>query len=173
VRRLVVVGVLVISVAWLAFTAGPALGQGRPNGTVTATVQVQAAACIQISPTSFTYAPAGLSTTGAFITTLPNSTKPVVTSCSSGNQNFLARGGTATASGTSWDLASAFDCSAPEVNKYKHELKPAAGSYTPLTSSDATWETAIGMSATRTVDTRLMMPCTGSNGVGQTVSMPI
>jgi hypothetical protein len=171
-RRSIVLGALVVSVAWLAVTAGPALGQS--NGTVTATVQVQAAACITISPTSFTYAPAQLSTTAGLVTTTPNSTKPTVTSCSTATQNYLARGGTATGGGgASWQLANSVDCGVPDIDKYRHEIKPETSAYFPLSTTDQTWESGVVQSATRLVDTRLTMPCTGSSGVGTTMSMPI
>ena len=171
-RLAILLGALAAGVVWGAATAGPTFGQS--NGTVTATVQVQAAACITISPSSFTYAPAGLSTTASLVTTLPNSTKPTATSCSTGTQNLLAKGGTATGGGgANWILANSLDCSVPDIDKFRHELKPATGSFFTLTTDDQTWETGISQGGTRLVDTRLTMPCTGSSGVGTMMSMPI
>ena len=170
-RRVILLGALAVGIVWGAATAGPTFGQS--NGTVTATVLVQAAACITISPSSFAYAPAGLSTTASLVTTLPNSTKPTVTSCSTGTQNLLAKGGTATGGGATWSLANGLDCSVPDTDKYRHELRPAAGSFFTLTTDDQAWEGGISQGGTRLVDTRLTMPCTGSSGVGTTMSMPI
>lgn len=171
-RRLTGLGVLLLTVAGLLLTAGPAWSQS-PNGSVTATVQVRAAACITVAPSTFSYAPAVLSTASGLVTTTPNSTRPVATNCSSSPENFLARGGTATGSGATWDLVSSLDCGGGGTNQYRHDLKPASTSYAPLQTTDQTWETGVAASGTSLVDTRLTMPCTGSNGVGQTMSLPI
>ena len=170
-RRLVSLGAFALVVIWLVINAGPASGQG--TGNVTATVQVQAAACIMISPTSFTYAASSFSTSTAFTTSLPTSTKPSVTSCSTATQNFLAKGATATGSGANWALHTTFNCGIPETNRYKHEFKPAGGDFTPLTTTDQAWESAVPASSSRTLDTQLTMPCTASDGVGQTMSIPV
>jgi hypothetical protein len=172
-RRLVGLGVIAATAVWLAVTAGPTFGQS-PSGTVTATVQVQAAACITINPTSFAYSPAGLSSTATMVTTTASGTKPVVTNCSTAVENFLVKGGDATGNGgVTWELANTFDCGVPQTNKFKHEIKPATGSFFIMTDTPNTWETSVAANGTRTVDTRLTMPCTGSNGVGITMSTPI
>lgn len=171
-RRSIVLGALLVSIAWLTATAGPALGQSA--GTVTATVQVQAAACITINPSNFTYPPAGLSTAASPVTITANSVKPVVTSCSTGTQNLLAKGGAATGGGATWNLAGTYDCSAPQIDLYRHEIRQlSTNSYISLSTADQTWEELVPSSNSRTVDTRLTMPCTGSSGVGSTLSMPI
>ena len=173
-RRLVGLGALALSALWLAVTAGPALSQS-PNGTVTATVQVQAAACITVNPTSFAYPAAPLSnaTAPSQVVPAPTTTKPVATNCSTAAENFLARGGSATGGGATWTLISSIDCSAGTADQYRHDVRPSGGAYTALSTTDQAWESSVAPSNTRTLDTRLTMPCTGSGGVGQTMSMPI
>jgi hypothetical protein len=171
-HRLLAYGVFGLLAVGLALSARTTFGQS--GGTVTATVQVQAAACITIAPNSFTYTAAGLSSTSSPTTTLPSSAKPVVTNCSSSAENFLAKGGSATGSGVTWTLGSSHgDCSAPTLNQYRHELKPGTGSFFSLSETDQVWESAVSATNSRTVDTRLTMPCNGSDGVGLTMSIPI
>lgn len=173
-RRIIAFSAFVVSILWLLLSAGPAFSQS-PNGTVTATIQVQAAACITVNPISFAYPAAGLSTPTAptQVTPAANTTKPVATNCSSAAQNFLARGGTASGSCASWSLISSIDCSTGNINEYRHDVRPSGGMFTPLSTVDQAWETSVAASSTRTLDTRLTMPCPGSNGVGQTMSLPI
>ena len=131
-HRQITYGVFGLLAVFLALSAPTVLGQSG-GGTVTATVQVQAAACISFTPTSFTYAAAGLSSTGSPSATLPSSTKPVVTNCSSATENFLAKGGSATGTGATWTLASSPGaCDAPVLNQYQHELRPGGGSFLSL-----------------------------------------
>lgn len=173
-RRLVVVGTLLVSAAWLVLTAGPALGDG--SGTVNATVQVQAAACITIAPQSFSYTPATFSSTGSLVVTTPpqGTTKPVVTSCSGGSQTFNARGGTTTG-GAMWSLASSLTCpgSNQNINLYIHEVSSTQNGFIALTITNAQWEAGVQTGANRTLDMRLTMPCTGSAGLSQTVTIPV
>jgi hypothetical protein len=172
VHRQIAYGVFGLLAVFLALSAHPTFGQS--GGTVTATVQVQAAACITISPTSFTYTAAGLSPSGSLTITNPSGTKPTVTSCSAGSQNFVARGNSATGGGFTWTLTNALDCSTgTQTNEYRHQLNTSTGSSISLTTTDQTWEMAVPAGNNRTLDGRLTMPCTGSNGVGQTMSMPI
>jgi hypothetical protein len=170
-HRLLAYGVFGLLAVGLALSARTTFGQS--GGTVTATVQVQAAACITINPSSFTYAAAGLSTASSPTVTSPSGPKPTVTSCSSAAQNFAARGGSATGSGATWTLTSTLDCGTNPANEYRHQLTTSTGSSISLTTTDQTWEMAVPASNNRILDGRLTMPCTGSNGVGQTMSMPI
>jgi hypothetical protein len=169
--RLLGLGAFVFALTLFLLDAGPTWGQG--SGNVTATVQVQAAACITINPNSFTYPATALSTATSVNTALPNSTRPSLTNCSTATESFLARGGSATGTGATWSLESSFDCSVPQVNMYKHEARPSGGSFFALSTTDQTLETDVPTSNSRTLDTRLTMPCAGSNGVGTTMTLPI
>jgi hypothetical protein len=169
--RLLGLGAFDFALTLFLLNAGPTWGQG--SGNVTATVQVQAAACITINPNSFTYAPAPLSTSTAFSTTLPSSTKPSLSNCSTAPESFLARGGSATGAGATWTLETSFNCGVPQINMYRHEARPSGGSFFSLSTTDQTLETDVPASNSRTLDTRLTMPCTGSDGVGTTMTLPI
>ena len=146
-RRLVGIGALALSIIWLAVSAGPTFGQS-PNGTVTATVQVQAAACITVNPTSFAYPAAPLSNATAPSQVVPaaNTTKPVATNCSTAAENFLARGGSATGGGATWTLISSLDCSAGSTDQYRHDIRPSGGSFTALSTTDQAWESSVAPS---------------------------
>ena len=170
-RRLIGLSAAAAMAIWLMAGAAPAWSQS--SGSVTATVVVQGSACITITPTTFSYVASGLSTSTAPVTTLPSSAKPSAANCSTVTQNFLARGGPAMGTGASWTLETAFNCDVPQINMYKHEVKPLSGSFTALTATNQTWESAVPANASRTLDTRLTMPCDGSNGVGQTISIPV
>jgi hypothetical protein len=175
--RLATLGALTFGVVWTVLVAGPTFSQ-TPDGTVTATVQVNIGPCISIDPTSFTYAPAGFSSGGTNTTTVPNTTKPVVTNCSNQTENILARGSNASGTGALWTLTGAsINCSNPTQNTFRHEVKQSStGDYMALTSSNQTWEASVPTTAgdkTRTLDGRLTMPCTGSTGGGVTMTMSI
>ena len=172
--RLVWLGAVAVAAAWLILSAGPTFGQS-PNGTVTATVQVQAAACITITPTTFAYPASGLSTTTALkvITPAVGTSKPVATNCSPVAENFLAHGGAANATGVNWQLMSSIDCNIGATNQYRHDVRLTSGSFGPLSETDIAWQSSVAASNTRTLDTQLTMPCAGSDGVGTTVSIPI
>ena len=172
--RFIALAAPALTAVWLLVSAGPTFGQS-PNGTVTASVTVNVGPCISLSATSFTYAPAEFSTSQTTRTTLPNSARPVVTNCSNQSERILARGSTASgANNASWDILTSFNCANIETNKYKHELKLADGvSYLALTATDQAWESGVAANDTRTVDGRLTMPCNGSSGAGQTMTMPI
>ncbi|MGH2583849.1 MAG: hypothetical protein ACRDJE_02940 [Dehalococcoidia bacterium] len=154
-------------------SAGPTFGQS--NGTVTATVQVQAAACITINPTSFAYPASGLSTASALNQVVPavGTNKPVATNCSSVSENFLAQGAAATGQGAIWQLVQSIDCTIGNTNQYRHDVRLTSGSFGALSTTDQTWQSNIPANNTKTLDTQLTMPCTGSDGVSVTMSMPI
>lgn len=179
-RRLVFVVSMLCALVGAAVTAGPTFADG-PNGTVLATVQVSVGPCINVAPTTFTFAPEGFSSAGNTRTTIPaaTSTKPVVTNCSDRSETILAKGGEATGSGSAWQLVSSFDCSGGSSNQYKHQLKQQAsgGAHSfLLTETPQPWEAAVSSTAgasARTVDSLLTMPCTGSDGLSTTRTIPI
>lgn len=173
-RRLILVASLLGAVLCVVVTAGPTFADG--SGTVTATVSVIAGPCITVSPTSFAYAPQQFSTTTSLQTTT-STTKPTVTNCSDRSETFLARGEAATGPTTSWALANSVDCSVG-TNIYAHALKVGgAGLYDfRLSETNTQWEQNVAHTSgqnTRTLDSQLTMPCTGSAGLGETRSTRI
>jgi hypothetical protein len=173
-RRFATLGALAFGVVWTVLVAGPTFSQ-TPDGTVTATVNVNIGPCISVAPTSFVYAPAGFSSSQP-VTTTPSGTKPIVTNCSNQAENILARGSAATGpGGAAWELqGGVLQCSSGP-DKYRHEIHQLGGSTMPLTLVNQTWEGSVPAtgSDTRVLDGILTMPCTGSTGGGQTMSMSI
>jgi len=176
-RRFATLGALAFGVVWTVLVAGPTFSQ-TPDGTVTATVNVNIGPCIAIDPTSFTYASSGFSSGGTNTTTLPNTTKPVVTNCSNQTENILARGGDAAGTGAAWTLTGgSVNCVTQDLNTFRHEVKQTSTTdYMALTATNQLWESSVLSTTgnkTRTLDGRLTMPCTGSTGGGQTMTMSI
>jgi hypothetical protein len=170
-RRLVGLGGIALAAGWLILTAGPGWAQS-PSGNVTATVQVQASACITISPTSFTYPPSGFNSGGSPAILVPTGNIPVVTSCSTGTQDYLAKGGNATGASATWQLTALVDCTGAQADLYRHQVL-GTGPSISLSTTDQTWEDDVPAGAMRNLAGRLTMPCTGSSGAGVTMSLPI
>jgi hypothetical protein len=146
------------------------------NVTVTAQVIANGAACLTVSANGsnvdFGTAPflAGVGTTTVTVGA-PNVT---VTSCSTGSETVLARGTDATAAGVVWTLITTAPCGSippPTTNQYNLGLR--AGGNTPDTFLSTT-NTSLGTVAANGTLGRtpiMRMPCTGSSGSGQTMTM--
>jgi hypothetical protein len=153
--------------ALLAFGASAVPVFGSDNGSVTAHVAVQAApaACITVLGTTVDFGtrpfnPAGSSTSA-------QASPIIVTGCATGGMNLLARGTNATSATASWTLTADSMCPAtPVVDQYNLRLFN-----TNLTTSDSMVLPMMGPNEQVSLPPAITMPCVGSSGAGQTMSM--
>jgi hypothetical protein len=157
--------IAVSAIAALAFAASaiPAFGDG--SGTVSATVTA-AAPCITVSNTSLDFGALPFSTPDAVSTKrLPEGASNVA-SCSAQSERLFVHGTDATGPSASWTLAGA--SAGPCIvgpNKYglslrfNFEVVPSDVQFATLPAGQST-----------SPEFGLTMPCTGSDGAGQTLS---
>jgi hypothetical protein len=167
--RIGVAGALFLSLG--ALFAGSLPAFGVDNGSVTATVNVQDVACVQITSSGITYGTKAFSTANTPVQGTGTITN--LASCSTADQTVLVHGATATGTGATWSLVSALAC--PTPNQYVHEVDNpnTLGGFLQLASGNITFGSLAGNSSFGSIPTRLTMPCTGSNGAGQTMSTQI
>ncbi len=138
------------------------------SGTVDAQVTV-ATPCIIVSPTTVDFG------------TLPFTTLAIqgygarsiqLQNCGTGPEQMYVRGTDATfGSSTVWTLVAADPCSGG-LNEYFLRARDNSntGPFVGLTTTDQVLETVSAGSNALTNEIQLVMPCTGSDGVGQTVT---
>ena len=141
------------------------------NGTVGARVIAGGIACVTVG-NDVDFGTAQFQALGT--TTVTVGTPAVtVTSCSGGSQTILAKGtdATGTGAGATWTLATAAQCGPQGTpNLYNLGLRLAGGGDTYLALANTSLGT-LGANGTLTRTPLLRMPCTGSSGGGQTMSM--
>jgi hypothetical protein len=162
---------------WWAI-AGAALALGASavpvlaadNGTVNAQVVAGGAACLTVS-SAVDFGTAQFQALGSSAVTV-GTPGVAVTSCATGSETILARGTDATAPGTIWTLTLAAQCS-PQAPANLYNLGLRAGGNDPDVYL-STANTSLGslVAAGTLSRTPIMrMPCTGSAGTGQTMTM--
>lgn len=180
-KRMVAVVALLGGLASLGISAAPAFSED--SGVVNATVTV-ASPCLIVPSTAIDYGTKAFASTSTGEST--STAAPFnVTSCSQA-QEIISVSGASMSSATSsavWTLSSAatttcFQDGAGQpvtLNRYKHEVTSGT---TPilLTTSNASLG-VVGASGsasdTLSITPKLYMPCSGSDGVGQTMSTTI
>jgi hypothetical protein len=146
---------------------------GADSGTVNAQVNAGVTACITTTTdaanSNVDFGTLPFNATGASVVS-NGSPSITVTNCGSTTQSLLARGTDATGPSATWTLTSGSVCdTSGTVDQYKLGISTVA-TPTWLTSTNL----GIGSQATASSTTytpRLVMPCTGSQGNGQTMTM--
>jgi hypothetical protein len=169
---------LVAALVLLGTTAMPAFSDGH-TGTVDATVTVTAGPCIQVGVETINFGTQEFSTTEG--TVQSDSSAYNLTNCGDADQSFYASGTDAsnTAATATWtlnDAGAGLDC-ASSTNEYQMLLFGTAA-FQRLSSSvekvvPDTGANPVAPSGTHSVTNRLIMPCSGSDGAGETMSLSI
>ncbi len=169
-RKLGLVGSVVLATSvWLAATV-PVFGDD--TGVVTATVNVQDVPCITLGTTNINYGQKAFSTSLTFVNA-PSSISNI-DSCSTSAQTLLGTGSLATGTLASWSPVPTLSCSGPSTNEYRHTLRNLESSAdVHLSLSAQSLGTLAGNQQDASVGTMLLMPCTGSDGAGQTMAMQV
>ena len=166
-----IVGALTVMAVGSALTVVPAFG--ADDGTVSATVTV-AAPCVTVSQT----APVDYGTLG--FNAAASQSLGTITNCSGGSaQTLLVKGTTATAASATWDL-NGRNCTTtpPTLNRYDHRLDLSEGSSNVvqgrfLSTTDFAVATPMAAGATWSANGTLIMPCSGSDGQGETFNFSV
>ena len=160
----------VATVAALAIGASSVPVFAADNGTVNAQVIANGAACLTVS-SNVDFGTAQFLALGTTTVTV-GSPNIGVTSCSGVSETVLARGTDATAAGVTWTLVTAGQCS-PQGLLNAYNLGLRVGANTPdlfLSSANSSLGT-VAANGTLSRTPIMRMPCTGSTGSGQTMSM--
>ena len=144
---------------------------GADNGTVNATVSVQDVPCVTVGTPSIDYGTKAFSD-GTLVT--GSGTISNVDSCSTAAQTLSAKGSDATGSaGAAWTLVSSFGCGTGSTNEYRHTVRNSTGATVTLSLADqAIWNLTSNQQDV-SIPTTLIMPCEGSSGAGQVMSMQV
>lgn len=168
-RRSVTVLTVVMLLASLMLIAVPV--SALPSGSVDATVTVEGP-CLTVPTTPVNFGPVGFSQASA------NTTKQalsfLLSNCGSQTIDLYAKASDATGDGgASWTLSgwdgSALMCDGA-IDMYGAGVKEGVSSTLWLSTSDALYTKAVAALGTVTTYPNLLMPCTGSSGVGETMS---
>jgi hypothetical protein len=159
--------------AVLAFGASAVPVFGADNGTVNAQVTVTAApaACITLSKTEIDFSTLSFNAAGSQQFWQALGGPLTVTSCATSTQTLLARGTDAAGTGASWTLTTTAVCAAtPVLDEYNLGLTTESASQVYLSKTDAS---LVSMTAGAATDywPAIRMPCVGSSGAGQAMSM--
>lgn len=176
-RLFSVAGGLAIAGSYFVLSGVPAFS--ADSGTVNAQVTAMEA-CITVSPTTtVNFGTQPLSSPS--LTSIASGAALGFTNCSTAQESVFVRGTDATGSTATWALG-AGGCS-PGTNNYGIRFGDVVdGAYVEVLQLSTTNQGAPNAStpgapntyaagATRSYDPRLIMPCTGSNGTGQTMAM--
>lgn len=152
--------------------SAPALALGAESGEVTATVTV-AAPCVTVGgPIDFGevgFAPEGDIATSSGLSNYTN--------CSSVTEQIAVRGTNASSTTTStvWTLQSQQPCvGTTTLNEFRVETKDVDQLSLALSTSASTIDPALAAGTpAQTLWTMLYMPCTGSDGAGETMQFTI
>ena len=165
----------------LAVGAAPAFTAG--DGTIVGTVSVPAAACIQLSTTTLNFGTSPFAANGS--STYGVSGDFGVTNCSTAASTFLISGTNAAGpQGADWALTDNWESCDGSLNKYGLVWAEMPESFsglsittTPKTllhhSPGATVKSTFDASESETLRGVAIMPCTGSDGAGQTRTFSI
>jgi len=161
--RFAIIAMLLVS-ALLA----PASTMATGEGTVSAQVTV-AAPCVTVGP-NIDYGTKGFSTA-----TVPSSSTGVssYTNCSSEPERIYVRGSNAvsTSSTATWQVTGTDPCSVG-VNRYYHGVGDDTGGAN-LSTTDQLINPSAAAGATKTLYATMTMPCSGSDGAGETMTFSI
>lgn len=166
-RYLGICAVVVMALAMWAGSAVPAFS--ADSGTVNAQVSV-ATPCITVSPTTIQFG------THAFSAGSESTTGAAAigyASCAPIAEKIFAKATDATGADATWSLTSAWICNA--VNTYNVRIwqTTSPSALVQLTKANQELE-SLGVGATGTFGYfGLAMPCTGSSGAGQTMSLQV
>ena len=171
-RILLLLTAAALAAGYFVLSALPA--SGETSGQVTASVQVDVAApCITLDNTAISFGTLPFSTATSIY---QNSGSPDVTytNCSSRAEQIFVRGSDATGTGNAlWGLVSdAALC--PNLDRFNAAVWPAgdeAGRVNLTTSEQLLRSTDAG--ASQPTHAYIWMPCTGSTGAGQLMTMSI
>ena len=168
-KALVVCGAL----AGLAFGASAVPVFSADGGAVNAQVTATAgpAACITLPAATVDFGTLPFNAAGASTVSLAAPIK--VTGCANGGMVLLARGTDATSANAAWTLTGTTMCpSTPVSNQYNLGLSANGGASTDnLTTTDAVVWAQMGPSEEVSKTPTIAMPCVGSIGAGQTMTM--
>ena len=169
--------VLVLTTCLVVLTGAfvlPTLGvaQGQSQGTVTATVQV-AGTCLTLSTNSIDYGVQSFSTNAA--NTVANEASATVANCGASSLDVAVTGSDA-GSPTVWTLADTDNTTNLVCdfgpNQFGH-IVSAGGADVDLGLLPQPLASGIGAGALLPTSATLVMPCSGSDGAGETVSTSI
>jgi hypothetical protein len=162
--------ILVLALFAIAMLA-PASASGANNGEVSAQVTV-ASPCVTVG-NNINYGTLAFSTTTPFVQVSKSGTTSY-TNCSVTAERIYVRGTTATSntSDAVWDRLTGTNTCNVGPNIYGHSVQDGTtGLWLSLTDQELNAAAAAGV--TRTVNTGLSMPCSGSDGAGETMNFSI
>jgi hypothetical protein len=148
----------------LSLSALPIVAQ-TPEAMVTATVRISSA-CVIANPTAVDFGTLPFSQPGAAQIATAAVT---LRNCATQNETILARGTTATGTGSTWTHAPPGTDVCPGPNVYIQAVRDAAQVEKRLSVNDQTLKAMPG-GAMETLTLILVAPCTGSAGAGQSMS---
>jgi hypothetical protein len=155
---------------------------GSDQGSVTASITVLQGPvpCILLGTDSITYDPSALSRPS--VPASINGPTFTVESCATEAEDLLAKGTDATGSvGASWALTpptqmgNMCDTQAGGINQFAQRvlINSGAGGMLDLSLGLESFVEDVPPSTTLTIETQMFLPCTGSDGVGETMSSQI
>lgn len=151
-----------------ALASSPITALAADSGTVDAQVTV-ATPCIIVSPTAVDFGTLSFTT----LAVQGYSQRSIqLQNCGTSPEQVYVRGTDATLGGsTVWSLVAADPCSGG-LNEYFLRARDNSntGPFVGLTTTDQALETVSAGSNALTNELQLVMPCTGSDGAGQTVT---
>jgi hypothetical protein len=160
-----------LTLAILGSLIAPTTAAAADSGTVSAQVTV-AAPCITVGP-NLDFGTARFTQGSTPIPTRSTS----YSNCSEWAQRIYARGTDAVSatSAATWQLSPFINCdpNGLRLNEFILTLRTASGSTTLSDSSDTLFDEAAPAGATRALGTELIMPCSGSDGAGETMTFSI
>ena len=167
------VQVLCALVGLVAFGVSAVPVFGADSGTVNAQVSAGVTACITTTTdaanSNVDFGTLSFNATGASVVS-NGSPSITVANCGSTTQSLFARGTDATGTSATWTLTNGTVCDTSGTpNQYRLGINPLAG---PLWLTTTNLNVASQMvSGSNTYVPNLVMPCTGSQGNGQTMTM--
>lgn len=162
-----------LTLALLVSLIAPATAAAEDSGTVSAQVTV-ATPCITVGP-NIDYGTLPFSTVTPFVQVSKTGTTSF-TNCSVSAEKVYVRGTNAVSAsgGATWRPISASTCSTAQqiIDVYTHSIADSThGVFLSLT--DQLFDPASAAGATSTLRTQMTMPCSGSNGAGETMTFSI
>ena len=172
-----------IGVALTIFVASALPAFGGDSGT--ATLRVTAAApCLTVGADTIDFGVRPFHSGSLAANGHPGTPTITVTNCSPLAANVYGRGTNATGGSATWELVTSYLCSSGDVNKYALSVwdgpfAVAGANATALTTTNQALFNDAGQRAewpaghSQDQLAQLFMPCTGSDGVGEEMSMQI
>lgn len=149
----------------------PPAAAADSSGTVSAQVTV-ATPCVTVG-NNLDYGTLPFSTSDPFVS-VTKSSSTSYTNCSVTSEKIYVRGTTATSttSNAVWDKLTGTNTCNTMPNVYSHSVGDDQGGKF-LTLTDQLLNPAVAAGATKTLNTNLEMPCSGSSGAGETMTFSI